>query len=70
MTGTICVQTSHSLSRSYLNHLVFTRFIRISFILYSHLFFVSNNTAESEIKLYKDERHYVTSHYFPLKPKQ
>jgi hypothetical protein len=22
MTGTICVQTSHSLSRSYLNHLV------------------------------------------------
>jgi hypothetical protein len=23
MTGTICVQTSHSLSRSYLNHLVY-----------------------------------------------
>ena len=74
MTGIICVSTSHSLSRSYLNHLVNAKMF--SYILYCLLFFKSTCFGHSCDHLqavleqkYKDyNRNYAT--HIKYKPKK
>jgi hypothetical protein len=52
MTGTVCVKTSHSLSRSYLNHLVYVC-IHKGFVLHHN--FASEKESPNK-KLYSQNK--------------